>query len=210
MWKLLFINSGFISLLILTYSSWFQIPYQHLQQADSNKYWRVVSGKVINSHVEEQSVFLIDFLQLPILKNILPPQLGKLTMTGDVPALKIQFKVDGKEYIAQDPWLGSNQLSLHNLFGPSLKFIDIFQQQPLKQYVAERYPAGKATMVYYDPRNPSRSLVEPGMKLHSRLKLWGYLALCLTTTILLLATLKHSFYNRRSSPQHGRRHSLLN
>lgn len=68
--------------------------------------------------------------------------------SGWCPELSYEYPVAGRKYVS------------HNV---ELQDICISNLGSYARRVVERYPAGKKVEVYYDPRDPSRAVLEPGV-----------------------------------------------
>ncbi len=93
--------------------------------------------------------------------------------TKYAPSVKYNFKVDGADYTG-------NEISL----------VTSYSKKTKADAVLDKYPSGKKVDVYYDPVDPSRSILEPGMTASVYYILAAALACILLFVAVLVSYLK--------------------
>lgn len=89
--------------------------------------------------------------------------------SGWCPELSYEYPVAGRKYVS------------HNV---ELQDICISNLGSFARRVVERYPAGKRVEVYYDPRDPARAVLEPGVP--DAVILWPLLVIAATGLGIIL------------------------
>jgi hypothetical protein len=89
-----------------------------------------------------------------ILETNLVHAYGVKGMPGFVPGVQYAYKVDGRTYVG-------TRIDFHTQ--------DHVYAQDTAQSWLYKYPPGRAVTVYYNPKDPSITILEPGMKSEQRL-----------------------------------------
>lgn len=100
-------------------------------------HWPTASGRIVASRIE-------------VKKGIKQPGTASKRHDYYSPAIEYQYSVGGKEYTAS---------KIEAYFGGKTSYAAEWQANQ----VLTKYPEGKNVLVFYDPKDPSRACIEPGV-----------------------------------------------
>ena len=131
-------------------SLWYTIIFvaqDTYQEAEQATHWPTVEGTILESTIESETS--------SSQSRDSQGSTTRKTTTQYVPRIRYQYRVEGQEY-------ENNIFQKIGNPGP----------QRAAQKIAQQYPQGSQTEVYYDPADPQNSVLVPGNSSETRWVLW--------------------------------------
>ncbi len=131
-------------------SLWYTIIFvaqDTYQEAEQAIHWPTVEGAILESDIQSETS--------SSQSRDSQGSTTRKTTTQYVPRIRYQYRVEGQEY--------ENNI-LQKIANPG--------PQRAAQQIAQRYPQGSQTEVYYDPADPQNSVLIPGNSSETRWVLW--------------------------------------